>query len=172
MRLFLILFSWIFIYSCTSHKVAVKEIIKIDHHWLDSIINKSDTTWIKPYRNNYFVKAEYYVDRKDSIVTQVMKDSSDNIRQINIAKYDNYRLFFAEYYVNGQLMAKLPLDATGKFHGNAKLYYENGMLKSEGQYSHGFHTGEWNNFDNNGRLIFIDKYDNDGQLIRTTKVNN
>lgn len=162
----LIPFAIIF-FSCSSKNRTPKEIIKIDAQWLDSIKQKADTTWIKPYRNNEFVTAEYYVDRKDSIVTQLMKDASGMIRQVSIAKYDNIRLFFAEYYANGQLQAKLPLDNEGRYDGEAKYYYEDGGIKSTGTFNHGLYAGEWKNYNEKGKLISTDQYDSNGRLIKT-----
>lgn len=158
-------------FACTSKEKVKREIIRIDHAWLDSITRKSDTSWIKPYRNNEQVTAEYYVDRKDSIVTQLMKDSAGNIRQITIAKYDQVRLFFAEYYSNGQMMARLPLDNTGNYNGEGRFYFEDGRVKSTGQFAHGFYTGEWKNYNKQGVLLSIDIYDENGQLITTKKMN-
>ena len=125
-------------------------------NWLDSIKKGSDTSWIKPYRNNEFVTAEYYVDRKDSIVTQLMKDSAGMIRQINIAKYDKVRLFFAEYYSNGQIKARLWVNNTGLYDGQAKYYYEDGIIKSIGSFNHGMYLGEWKNFNQKGKLVSTD----------------
>jgi antitoxin component YwqK of YwqJK toxin-antitoxin module len=159
----------ILICSCSGNKNSGREIIKINKAWLDSIKNKSDTSWTKRYRNKDFVTAEYYVDKKDSIVTQLMKDSAGIIRQIIIARYDNTRLFFAEYYSNGQLKARLPLDSIGKYNGQAKYYYQNGQVKSEGTFTHGFFSGQWKNCDEKGKLISKDEYDENGQLIKTTK---
>lgn len=156
-------------YSCSEKDKVPKEIIRVNTKWLDSIKQKADTTWIKPYRNNEFVTAEYYVDRKDSIVTQLMKDASGMIRQVNIAKYDNIRLFYGEYYPNGQLKAKFPLDKEGKYNGEAKYYYEDGTVKTSGTFNHGFYAGEWRNYNKNGKLISIDSYNNNGQLVKTVK---
>jgi antitoxin component YwqK of YwqJK toxin-antitoxin module len=169
MKLWLSLFLIIVFNSCYHKDKEDKKIIKVDTNWLDSIKRKSDTSWIKPYRNNEFVTSEYYIDKKDSIVTQLMKDSAGTLRQIIIAKYDNIRLFFAEYYANGQLKAKLPLDNMGKYNGQAKYYYQNGQVKTEGTFTRGFFSGEWKNYDKNGKLISKDEYDEDGQLIKTTK---
>src|SRR4030095_1856170 len=163
MRFIYLLLVSIIIISCSENKIG-KESIKINIAWLDSIKNRSDTSWIKPYRNKEFATAEYYIDRKDSVVTQLMKDSSGTIRQINISKYNNTRLFFGEYYANGQLKASLPLDSIGKYNGSCKYYYETGQIKSEGAYNHGFLSGEWKNFNPKGKLTSIDKYDENGQL--------
>jgi antitoxin component YwqK of YwqJK toxin-antitoxin module len=167
--LFLILVCAYAVAGCKENTKIPKEVIKIEKPWLDSIIKKSDTSWVKPYRNNYFVSAVYYVDKKDSIVSQLMKDSAGTIRQVSIAKYDKIRLHFSEYYANGQLMAKLPLDSNGKFHGPSKLFYPTGAIKSMGQYEHGFYSGQWENFDEKGKLLFIEVYDTNGQLSKTIK---
>jgi antitoxin component YwqK of YwqJK toxin-antitoxin module len=152
--------------SCEKNRSA--SLIKLDIHWLDSIKHKSDTSWIKPYRNNEFVTAEYFIDKKDSIVTQLMKDSAGTIRQINIAKYDMIRLFFAEYYANGQIKAGLPLDSLGRNNGPCKYYYENGQIKSEGIFKHGFYSGQWKNYGEKGELLSTDEYDSSGQMLNTT----
>jgi antitoxin component YwqK of YwqJK toxin-antitoxin module len=169
MKVWLTLFLIIVFNSCHHKDKETNKIMKVNTNWLDSIKQKSDTSWKKPYRNNEFVTSEYYIDKKDSIVTQLMKDSAGTIRQIIIAKYDNIRLFFAEYYANGQLKASLPLDGMGKYNGQAKYYYQNGQVKSEGTFIHGFFSGKWKNYSENGRLISKDEYDENGQLIKTTK---
>ena len=150
--------------GCSEQNNAGKEIIKINTQWLDSIKHKSDSSWVKSYRSKEFVSAEYYVDKKDSIVTQLMKDSAGAIRQINIAKYNRVRLFFAEYYANGQLVAKLPVNEKGQYEGPSKSYYEDGSIRSSGLYRNGFYYGEWKNFDSKGRLVSADVYDQNGQL--------
>lgn len=154
--------------SCKSKHPSVKATpTRIDANWVDSVKKSCDTFWIKPYaRNKDFISSEYYVNRKDSIVAQFMKDSAAVIRQVIIAKYDQVRLFFAEYYANGQLMASLPLDTAGKNHGAAKFYYPNGVVKSTGRYEHGFYSGEWLNYDSSGNYVSTDRYDHNGQLIQ------
>lgn len=157
-------------YSCKSkNKTFESKLITIDKAFIDSIKNTSDTAYIKRYRNSEFVTAEYYLNRSDHTVSQVMRDPANNIRQVLIAKKGK-KLFGAEYYANGQLMALLPLDSLGKYNGFAKYYYENGIVKSEGIYKQGFHAGNWKNYDSNGENISIDNYDNNGQLIRTDTI--
>ncbi len=153
----------IVLYACSGNAPAAK-LTTLDKNWLDSIKKKSDTSWVKPYRNEEFAVSEYYIDKTDSIVTQVMKDRQGMIRQIIIARYDQIRLFFAEYFANGQLMASLPLDSAGHYNGNGKYYYENGRVKSEGSFSHGLFNGKWKNYDTTGRLLNVDEYDSNGQL--------
>jgi antitoxin component YwqK of YwqJK toxin-antitoxin module len=159
--------SLILLLSCSEPQVSSIEIIKPDKAFIDSIKQKSDTSWEKQYRNEEFATAQYFVDKKDSIVTQLMKDANDSTRQISIAKYDKIRLFFAEYYANGQIKATFLFDSLGKYNGPSRSYYQDGRIKSEGNYQHGLLSGSWKNYDENGKLKSTDEYDKNGQLTRT-----
>ena len=136
----------------------------IDRNWLYSIIKASDSSYTKPYKRTDFVTAVYYINKKDSSVCQVMKDSADSIRQIIITKKDT-RIFFGSYYKNGQLQAHLPLDEFGQFHGEGNFYYEDGSLQSKGNYTQGFKTGEWKVYDEKGEITNTDSYDSNGNLM-------
>jgi len=41
------------------------------------------------------------------------------------------------YHDNGKLRTDVQLDSSGRYHGAAKKYYDNGQLKSETIYDHG-----------------------------------
>lgn len=157
----------IFVVGCTNSQNAPKK-ITISASWLDSIKSKSDTHYIRHYRNTDFVKAEYFVNRKDTTICQVMKDSSGNIRQVIVAK-ENRKLFFAEYYKNGQLISFLPVGPDGKYNGIATYYYENGTVKNTGLYSEGFRAGKWTNYNEDGHLVSTDVYSSSGELEKTIK---
>jgi antitoxin component YwqK of YwqJK toxin-antitoxin module len=131
---------------------------------IDSIIKHSDSSYEKPYYRTDFVTAAYYLSKKDSTVCQLMKDSAGNIRQIIITKKDA-RIFFAQYYPNGNPQADLPLDSFGQFHGTGKFFYEDGSLQSTGNYNHGFKTGDWKVYDEKGKVTATDSYDNNGNLV-------
>lgn len=147
---------------------AAANIKKVDTVWLDSIIKASDSTYERPYKRTDFVTAIVYINQKDSTVCQVMKDSANSIRQIILA-VKNVRTHFSQYYSNGQLQAELPLDAFGQYHGTAISYYEDGRVRDSGNYTHGFKSGVWKNFDRESKLISADEFDASGQLIKTTK---
>jgi hypothetical protein len=163
--------GFVFIVSCAHHTNQTPPALKrVDRVWLDSVIKSSDSSYKKPYKRTDFVTAEFYVNRRDSSVCQIMKDSVDTIRQIIIAR-KNTRIFFAQYYSNGQLQADLPLDEFGQSHGACAFYYESGQIQISGNYIHGLKTGEWKNCDKKGNLVSIDKYDSNGQAITTSKQN-
>ncbi|MEP7254842.1 MAG: hypothetical protein ABI666_03645 [Ferruginibacter sp.] len=156
----------ILICSCTeqnsNNKVSLKT---FNRTWLDSIIKLSDSSYIKPYKRSDFVTAIFYINNKDSSICQVMKDSAGIIRQIIIAKKD-IRTFLGQYYTNGQLQAELPLDEFGQYHGAAIFYYENGNIKSSGDYVHGLKTGQWKIFNEKGKLVSTDTYNKNGQPVK------
>ncbi|MEP6676695.1 MAG: hypothetical protein ABJA78_16160, partial [Ferruginibacter sp.] len=165
MRYLSISFLLIFIYSsCIEKKQFSKT--GISQKWVDSVKASSDTFYIKPYlRNKDFISGEYYFNRKDTIVSQFMKDSAGTIRQIIIAKKNMLRLFFAEYYANGQLKTKYLLDEKGFYNGPSTFYYENGAIKATGSFVHGLYSGSWKNYNEQQILISTDEYDPNGQLI-------
>ena len=132
---------------------------------LDSVSKHSDSTYTKPYGRNDFVTAQYFISKKDSTTTQVMKDSAKNIRQVIIEK-NKRRIYFTQFYANGQLMFKNNLDNYGQFNGESKEFYETGMLKRTGIYKNGFHFGNWKNYDETGKYISTDEYNENGQQVR------
>ena len=157
-----------FLLSCQLKKQAVNSKITVSISMLDSIKKASDSIYTKPYFTRDFVNAEYFVNKKDSTVTQVMKDKDSVIRQVIITK-NKIRLFTAQYYANGQLIAKYRLDNFGQYDGYCEEYYQDGHLMRSGIYKSGFHTGKWKNYSLKGDNISIDEYNSDGQLIKTLK---
>ena len=149
------------IFSCTQQNRNAKI---LSTSLIDSIIKNSDSSYEKPYYRTDFVTAAYYINKKDSTVCQLMKDSAGIIRQIIIAKKD-VRIFFASYYKNGQLQANLPLDEFGQYHGTGNFYYEDGSLQSSGNYLHGFKTGAWKVYDEKGKETATDYFDQNGNLM-------
>ncbi len=161
MRLVFLIPVALFLFSCSQQK----NIKNLDKAWLDSIIKKSDSSYTKPYFRTDFVTAVYYLNKKDSTLTQLMKDSAGHTRQIIIMK-NNTRTFFAQYYANGNIQAELPLDAYGQYHGTGNFYYENGKLQSTGNFTHGLKTGQWKVYDVAGNTTATDNFDKNGQLIQ------
>ena len=157
------------LFSCGTNAVEKKNVSHVQMSeqvkaMLDSVIKTSDTTYTKPYKRTDFVWATYYADKVNKSVCQMMKDSAGQIRQIILSK-NNVRTFFAQYYPNGQLTDSLALDEFGQYHGPSVSYYETGIKKAEGNYRHGLHTGKWNNYDENGKLVSTDEYDTNGVQI-------
>jgi antitoxin component YwqK of YwqJK toxin-antitoxin module len=162
MKIALLLFiTAICMFSCTQKNGKAK--ILADS-FIDSIIKHSDSSYQKPYYRTDFVTATYYLNKKDSTVCQLMKDSAGKIRQIIIMK-KNARIFFGSYYKNGQLQAHLPLDEYGQYHGTGKFFYENGSMQSMGNYTHGLKTGTWKVYDEKGNESATDNFDGNGNLI-------
>ena len=159
----------LFIFSCKAPEQ--KHATKLDNAWLNGIIKNSDSSYTKPYYRTDFVTASYYINKKDSSTCQLMKDSAGIVRQIIIVT-KNVRTFFGQYYPNGQLLAWLPLDEFGQYHGDATFYYQDSTVQSNGAYQHGLKQGRWKNYDEKGTLISTEEYDENGQLTRASKHNN
>ncbi|HQY12837.1 MAG TPA: hypothetical protein PK133_11515 [Ferruginibacter sp.] len=151
--------------GCTQRENKPAQKMTVNRAWLDSILTTSDSSYAKAYKRGHFDSAFYYINKKDSSVCQLMKDPSRNIRQVIIAR-KNVRSFFAAYYANGQLQANLPLDAFGQYHGRATYYFANGGTESTGNYEHGIKTGTWKYFDEKGKLVSTDTYDDNGQVVK------
>ena len=143
-----------------NHEISAKN--NLDMHWLDSVIKESDSSYTKSYKRTDFTIAEFYINKKDTSVCQVMKDSAEMIRQVIIAKND-VRTHFSRYYANGQLEACLPIDEYGQYHDSATYYYEDGKVESSGRYRHGLKHGEWKNYDIKGNKLSTKIYDSVGQ---------
>ena len=71
--------------SCKQKQQNVNDKI-LANSFIDTVIKKSDSSYEKKYYRSDFVTAQYYVNKKDSTVCQLMKDSAGLIRQIIIAK--------------------------------------------------------------------------------------
>ena len=48
----------------------------------------------------------------------------------------------------------------GVVHGKIVYYWDNGQIRLSGQYDRMHRVGTWKNYDNNGNLIFEEKYNN------------
>lgn len=167
MKIVLVIAGCFLLVGCNSKKNNSQQLIRVDDKWLDSVRRSGDTAYVKKYGTSRFAKAEYYLNKKNAVICQVMKDSTDSIRQIIITK-NNRRSFFEEYYPNGQLIARLPLDSFGQYHGPSKYYYLNGLVESAGDYKNGLKTGIWKNNNGSGKLISTSEYDTNGQVSKTT----
>lgn len=64
------------------------------------------------------------------------------------------------YYENGQIKERRNFDVNGSFTGVFKSFFENGHLKSEGQYENGAMNGKWKFFFKSGNIKEIIFYKN------------
>jgi antitoxin component YwqK of YwqJK toxin-antitoxin module len=64
------------------------------------------------------------------------------------------------YYENGQVKERRNFDENGSFTGIFKSYFDNGHLKSEGQYDNGAMDGKWKFFFKSGNIKEIIFYKN------------
>ena len=139
-----------FIVGCQQKNIAEKKIV--DSNYIDSLKETADTSFYKQQFTRDFAAAYYYGNRKDSVLMQLMKASDSSIRQVIVTK-NNRRIYFAQFYNNGQQKAEYNFDNYGSNDGASKEFYENGQVKESGMYKAGFRTGEWVFNDSTGKEI-------------------
>lgn len=66
----------------------------------------------------------------------------------------------SEYYKNGQKMGEVPTELDGTINGPVKYYYENGNLRSAGEYKNDKPHGLWREYDEKGNISSEKHYDN------------
>ena len=72
------------------------------------------------------------------------------------------------HYTDGSqrvLETVMPYDENDKVHGVVKGYYPNGKLKYTLPHRHGVYFGEAREYDKNGRLRLIKRYDDKGERV-------
>ena len=160
----------LFIQSCGQTKLSDIEVIKLDTKVIDDLKRTSDTAYTEEIGRADFFTVDYYINYKDSVTTKILKDSLGNVVGLNKSKNDKVFLV-AEYFPNGQIKRKLREIKNGELDGLTRYYYEDGRIRSEGQFKNGLWSGQWKEYDKDGHLISIDEY-GEGNVnpIKTTKV--
>ena len=72
------------------------------------------------------------------------------------------------HYTDGSqrvLETVMPYDENDKVHGVVKGYYPNGKLKYTLPHRHGVYFGEAREYDENGRLRLVKRYDDKGERV-------
>ena len=158
-------------FGCSNIEKSPVEILKLDNQIIAEIINpnNSDSVSIEyPKRNEFWSIEHYFI--KPNRVNLVFRDSLNNVvgyyRRINGQNYEG-----AEYYSNGQIVGKLNYSKPGVFDGEAKYYYEDGRLRSIGNWQGFNQIGIWKNYKESGELESIEEYNEKGELIKKEKTN-
>lgn len=170
MKRTIIILLLFFLSSCGQTERSDIEVIKFDPKTIDDLKRTSDTIYTEYIGRTDFYTADHFVNRKDSVTAKLFKDATGNVVALNRSK--NETVFFAmEYYPNGQARGKLPEKTDGAYNGQVRYFYEDGRVKSEGQFKNGSRSGEWKNYDSDGYLISIDDH-GEGSVSprKTTKI--
>lgn len=161
-----VFFAVLLVSSCRESSDQPLKNNRLNKAWLNQLIKRSDSSYSKPYFRRDFAVASYYLIRKDSILCQVMKDSSERIRQVLLQQKGVLRNSMM-FYENGQLIDDISLDEKGQNHGPVIQYYPNGALRARGSYRHGLHYGNWDFFDETGQLTEKRVFDSTGVMIQS-----
>jgi|GEM_PF-1926363 len=111
---------------------------------------------------------EVFFNPKDSVTTKFFRDQAGVTYSLTKEK-NGVRLHAAEYYANGQLKARVSY-VNGELDGPARYFYEDGRVRSEGAFRNGNHWGRWKNYDESGKLVSVEEYDEDGQTDKAHEV--
>ena len=69
-----------------------------------------------------------------------------------------------KYFPNGNVEEQCHV-RNGLLSGSYKVFYEDGMLRGEGQFRKGLPVGIWNNYYPNGEIMTIENHNRKGKLI-------
>jgi len=168
MKFSIFIISLFLITSCDEHHTehSALEPVLINMRRIDSIRVNSDTGISRVIGAKEFYSAEQWLSKDGLTITKIMKDTIGRISALVQFK-DNVRIAYEEYYPEGQLKARLPLNGQGQYDGSATYYYPHGRIKSYGHYVNGFFSGRWKSFDSTGQLLSTDTYDQNGQLTKS-----
>ncbi len=166
--IFILTFA-LLLFGCVSdYEKSTIEIIKYDEQLVKNIRTDFDSTITENPMREDFWKIEYYL--KDSIESRIMTDSLGNI--VAVSQFTNdTRIFVEEYFPNGQLRVKHNFPP-GKIDGPVIEYYQNGQIKSTGQWTDFKQVGEWKYYNLVGKLDSIEWYNDKGKLEKTEKIKN
>jgi hypothetical protein len=141
--------------ACDSPSRSRIEIYKIDSIRLKHVWEADHSPTIDTLRRSDFYTKERYINKRDSIVTVLLKDSIRHIVGIRQTKND-INIFVCEYYPNGQAKGKINLTDSGTSAGLATYYYEDGRIRAQGNLKDGIEVGTWKEYDNQGVPIKTD----------------
>jgi antitoxin component YwqK of YwqJK toxin-antitoxin module len=151
--------------SCNQKETSNIEVIKFDNKIIDTLTKTSDTTYSTFIGRYDFYTEDVYANKKDSLVTKILKDSLGNVVGINKSK-KGIVILAAEYYTNGQLKGKTQFKP-GIIDGPATYYYPNGRVRSIGQWHNYRQVGIWKNYEETGELKETIYYDSSGNILKT-----
>ena len=154
--------------SCNDKERSEIEIIKYDKNIVKEIVSSYDSTYIEnKHREDFWTIEHYLID--SSKENLIFRDSLKNV--VGIVKRENGKNYYtAEYFPNGQLMGKIAYSFPGIIDGPATYYYEDGRIRSKGEWKEFKRIGEWKNFGSEGYLKSIEYYSDKGELIKEKKM--
>jgi len=151
--------------GCSGRERSEIEVIKYDPDLVSEIMSHFDSTYTEyPKRHDFWSIDHYLTDSNRENL--ILRDSLKNIVGI-VEKGEGRNSFSQEYYSNGQLKGKTEFHSPAT--GPATYYYEDGRIRSKGQWKDHGQVGEWKNYDEKGYLVSIQYYSWDGHLEKEIK---
>jgi antitoxin component YwqK of YwqJK toxin-antitoxin module len=152
--------------GCHGKERSEIEIIKYDPNLVKEIISHFDSTYTEYPKRHDFWSIDHYLTNSNR-ENLILRDSLKNI--VGIIEREKGKNFFSqEYYLNGQAKGKIEYHSD-KISGPAIYYFQDGRIRSTGQWNDVRQVGEWKNYDERGYLVSVQYYSLDGQLEKETK---
>lgn len=145
--------------------------------WIDEVIYKGDSTKkvMYIYEENTLNQIEiknYFKGKKAGLFINYHAELDENEKQIMVINskkcYNNGKLEYEFIYDGGYLFGGNFYDKSGNIIKKVSYFGDENKIESEAQCVKGKIVGEVKHFDENGKLIFIEKYEN-GKLIESTE---
>lgn len=142
--------------SCKQKETSEIEKIIVDEVFIESRIAGYDSVHIDTSGKSKSILTTYFLKDHSSVL--VSRDSLKRIQAWWLRDSNGEILEGAEVSkTTGQILGKLHF-VNGKIDGEVKYYYDDGRVRSKGQFKDGIRWGEWKNFDKDGNLTSTDRY--------------
>src|SRR5579863_4711248 len=153
--------------GCRGRERSEIEVIKYNPKLVQEIMSHFDSTYTEYPKRHDFWSIDHYL-RDSARENLILRDSLKNIVGIVESRKGKY-YFSQEYFSNGQLKGKTGFHSPGEGTGPAIYYFEDGRIRSRGEWKNHSQVGEWKNYDENGYLVSVQYYSSDGRLEKEIK---
>ena len=65
--------------SCNYKEISPIEVIKFDKRLIDTLVSVSDTSYSTFIGRNDYYTIDFYLTKRDSLITKILKDSLGNV---------------------------------------------------------------------------------------------
>lgn len=130
------------------------EVVRINsQRILDSLAAVSDSVYADTSFSSATSRGTFYLDKSRNVLTRILERPKGTIFGMTVYRNDT-AIFSAEFFPNGQYACRFTFTEEGVRHGPYKCYYENGRIRSEGEYINGHEVRDkFARYDEEGYLL-------------------
>lgn len=127
-----------------------------------------DGEWLFYDESGVLVSRETYAAGKRSGTQFTYYDNGGVSIELNCSD-DAPDGLWIQYYYTGHRQLEAHY-TKGKLNGRYRYWNDGGSLSIDGMYADGFMVGDWKVYEDNGKGVFLMKYDNQGHLLNEDEV--